>query len=85
MLLLKQQQQPPQQQPSLISFFACLVDPSGLASGGPKFIKPHNLFVPPSTSSLCDKKVSSDEGSNGDELDLKHISGDWRCVVQVVR
>ena len=83
MLLLKTKQN--KKQPSLISFFACVVDPSGLASGGPKFIKPHNLFVPPSTSSLCDKKVSSDEGSNGDELDLKHISGDWRCVVQVVR
>ena len=29
--------------------------------------------------------MSSDEGSNGDELDLKDISGDWRCVVQIVR
>jgi len=35
MLLLKQQQQ----QPSLISFFARLVDPSGLASGG-SILKP---------------------------------------------
>ena len=30
--------------------------------------------------------MSSDEGSNGDELDLKHISGDWSCVVvRIVR
>jgi len=35
MLLLKQQQQ----QPSLISFFARLVDPSGLDSGG-SILKP---------------------------------------------
>ena len=44
------------------------------------FIQPH------SPSSICDRTVAGDEGSNGDEIDLNQVPEGWRWViVQVVR